>query len=43
MPSYGFVFSPAEVERGGIYEFKLYHTVATDDPLQLVKIETETV
>lgn len=43
MPSFGFVFSPAEVERGAIYEFKLYHTVAIDDPLQLVKIETETV
>ena len=37
MPSYGFLFSPAEMERGAIYEFKLYHTVAVDDPLELVR------
>lgn len=43
MPSFGFVFSPAEVERGKVYEFKLYHTVAIDDPLELVRFETDIV
>ena len=37
MPSYGFLFSPAEMERGLLYEFKLYHTVSVDDPLELVR------
>lgn len=40
MPSFGFVFSPAEIERGEIYEFKLYHTVSLDDPMELVRMET---
>lgn len=43
MPSYSFIFSPAELERGAIYEFKLYHTVSVDDPLELVRIAYETV
>ncbi len=43
MPSYGFLFSPAEMERGAIYEFKLYHTVSLDDPLELVRFAYETV
>lgn len=43
MPSYAFIFSPAEMERGAIYEFKLYHTVSVDDPLELVRFAYETV
>lgn len=43
MPSYGFIFSPAEIERGAIYEFKLFHTVSVDDPLELVRFAYETV
>ena len=43
MPSYGFLFSPAEMERGAIYEFKLYHTVSVDDPLELVRIQYDTI
>ena len=43
MPSFGFAFSPAEIERGAIYEFKLYHVVSVDDPLELVRFETEIV
>lgn len=43
MPSYGFIFSPAEIERGAIYEFKLYHTVSVDNPLELVRLNYETV
>lgn len=43
MPSYGFIFSPAEMERGAIYEFKLYHTVSVEDPLELVRIVYEMI
>ncbi|QBY56476.1 acyclic terpene utilization AtuA family protein (plasmid) [Cupriavidus oxalaticus] len=38
LPSYGFPFSPAEVERGPVYEFRLNHVVEVDDPLELVRI-----
>jgi len=37
MPSYGFPFSPAEVERGEVYEFHLNHVVATRSPVDLVR------
>lgn len=37
MPSFAFPFSPAEVELGRLYEFKLQHVVAVDDPLELVR------
>lgn len=37
LPSYGFPFSPAEVERGRAYEFVLNHVVATQDGLELVR------
>lgn len=43
MPSFGFIFSPAEMERGAIYEFKLYHTVALDDPTELCRIVYTTI
>ncbi len=43
MPSYAFLFSPAEIERGAIYEFKLYHTVAVDDPLELVRFSYDEI
>ena len=38
MPSFAFPFSPAETERGGLYEFTLYHTVSVDDPMELIRI-----
>lgn len=37
LPSYGFAFSPADVPRGQVFEFKLNHVVAVDDPLELVR------
>ncbi len=37
LPSYGFPFTPAEVERGQVFEFKLNHVVETDHPLELVR------
>ncbi len=39
LPSYGFAFSPADIPRGRIYEFKLNHVVEMDDPFELVRIE----
>ncbi|MFT8637131.1 MAG: acyclic terpene utilization AtuA family protein [Pseudoclavibacter sp.] len=38
MPSFAFPFSPAEIEKGQIYEFRLDHVVDVDDPLELVRI-----
>lgn len=37
MPSFAFPFSPAEVELGTLYEFKLNHVVATSSPSELVR------
>jgi hypothetical protein len=37
MPSYGFPFSPAEVERGEVFEFHLNHVVATQSPFELMR------
>jgi hypothetical protein len=39
MPSYGFAFSPADIERGPVYEFKLNHVVEIEDPMELVRTE----
>ena len=39
LPSYAFPFTPAEIERGQVFEFKLNHVVALDDPLELVRTE----
>ena len=39
LPSYAFPFSPAEVERGPVYEFFLNHVVEVDHPLQRVRME----
>lgn len=38
LPSYAFPFSPAEVERGQVYAFKLNHVIEVADPLELVRI-----
>jgi hypothetical protein len=37
LPSYAFPFSPAEVERGRVYEFRLNHVVHVEDPMELVR------
>ncbi len=39
LPSYGFAFTPADIPRGQIYEFKLNHVVRLDDPFELVSTE----
>jgi hypothetical protein len=37
LPSYAFPFSPAEIERGSVYEFMLNHVVHVDEPHELVR------
>ncbi|MEJ8848850.1 acyclic terpene utilization AtuA family protein [Variovorax rhizosphaerae] len=37
LPSYAFPFSPAEIERGQVFEFKLNHVVSVDSPVELVR------
>jgi hypothetical protein len=37
IPSYAFPFTPAEIERGQVYEFKLNHVVETADGFELVR------
>jgi hypothetical protein len=37
MPSYAFLGSPAEIERGPVHEFVLQHAVDVDRPDQLVR------
>lgn len=39
-PSFAFPFSPAEVEKGEIFEFKLYHVVELEDPFELIRMKT---
>lgn len=37
LPSYAFPFSPAEIERGAVYEFKLNHVIRVTHALELVR------
>jgi hypothetical protein len=37
LPSYAFPFSPAEIERGPVYEFMLNHVVHVDGPHEIVR------
>jgi hypothetical protein len=39
LPSYGFAFTPADIDRGPVYEFRLNHVVHVDDPMALVRTE----
>jgi len=41
LPSFAFPFSPAEVEMGQAYAFRLNHVVHVDDPLELVRMKFE--
>jgi hypothetical protein len=42
-PSFAFMTSPAEIERGATYEFVLNHSVEVDQPDELFRTETELV
>ena len=37
LPSYAFPFSPSEIERGQVFEFRLNHVITLDNPLALVR------
>ncbi len=39
LPTFAFPFSPVDCPRGATYEFKLYHVVDVDDPLELIRFE----
>jgi len=39
MPTFAFPFSPAEVDRGPIYEFCLNHVMVLDDPMAAFRLE----
>lgn len=43
LPSYGFPFSPAELERGQAHVFHLNHVVETTDPFELVRMGSTVV
>lgn len=43
LPSYAFASSPAETERGQVYEFTLCHAVDVDAPGQLFRTELEEI
>lgn len=42
LPSYGFAFTPADIPRGQVYEFKLNHVLDVDDWREFVTIEWAT-
>jgi hypothetical protein len=37
IPSYAFPFTPAEIERGQVFDFHLNHVVEVSDPMELVR------
>jgi len=39
LPSYGWPFTPGDIDRGAVYEFLLNHVVSVDDPLELVRMK----
>lgn len=39
LPSFAFPFSPAEIERGKLFEFKLYHVVNLETPNELIRFD----
>lgn len=43
MPTFAFPFSPAEMQRGALYEFCLNHVMELDDPLQAFEIAVHEV
>lgn len=43
MPTFAFPFSPAEMQRGALYEFCLNHVMEIDDPMSAFVLETHEV
>ncbi|MFD9702510.1 acyclic terpene utilization AtuA family protein [Lentzea sp. NPDC059081] len=40
LPSYGWAFTPGDIDRGPVYQFTLNHVVSVEDPMELVRFET---
>ena len=38
-PTFAFPFSPAEVDRGPVYEFCLNHVLTLDEPMDVFSLE----
>jgi hypothetical protein len=38
LPSYGWPFTPGDIDRGPVFQFLLNHTVSVDSPLELVRL-----
>jgi hypothetical protein len=43
MPTFAFPFSPAQTERGPLYEFCLNHVMELDDPMEAFRLEVHEV
>ncbi len=43
LPSFALLFSPAEIEKGPVYSFRLFHAVDVDDEMELFRTRTEVV
>jgi len=43
MPTFAFPFSPAQMERGPLYEFCLNHVMELDDPMEAFRLEVHEV
>lgn len=43
LPTFAFPYSPAETERGALYEFRLNHAMALDDPMDAFRLEVSEV
>ncbi len=43
MPTFAFPFSPAEMNRGALYEFCLHHVLPLSDPMSAFRLVTEEV
>ena len=39
MPTFAFPFSPPEMPRGQVYEFKLHHVLRLDDPMEAFELD----
>ena len=43
MPTFAFPFSPAEMQRGALYEFCLNHVMELDDPMAAFRLDVHEV
>ena len=43
MPTFAFAFSPPEMDRGALYEFRLNHVLRLEDPMAAFVLETHEI